>query len=181
MPLLESAQAKLSARVSANNSADPIHHNKLEPAAHLDPGRKGYDVYGAVGFSLHLVPELLLDKQVVAKRLKLQESEVDSAMLRSQQVLMACRRLFQRYAAGVKQLGGETTTTTVIMDDVMPELEPGSVDVCVLVKSQLPLLVGAYEKALGLVQTSSLVDSKDLTVQLRNEMGDIMMLSGSVR
>lgn len=136
-------------------------------------------MYGAVGFSLHLVPDLLLDKEAVAKRLKLQENIVDSDTLRTQQAVMACRRLFQRYAAGLKQLGGGATMTTVMMDDVMPELEPGTVDVRVLVKTQLPLLVGSYEKALRLLQSSDI--SKDLTVQLRNELGDIMMLSGNVR
>ncbi len=179
VPLLESAQAKLSERVAACNSAEPIHHDKLEPAAHLDTGPKGYDLYGVVGFSLHLVPEHLLDKERVAKRLQLQQDRVDSGTLRSQQTLMACRRLFQRYAAGVKQLGG-ASAATVVLDDVMPELEPGSVDVRPLVKSQYPLLVGAYERALRLISTCS-DDSKDLAVQVLNEMGDIMMLSGNMR
>ena len=178
VPLLESAQTKLSERVATTNFNDPIHHNRLEPAAHLDPGPKGYNLYGLVGFSLHLVPAKLLDREAVAMRLKLQENKADMGKLRSQQALMGCRRLYQRYVAGVKQLGG--CSTTVVMDDVVPELETGSVDVCALAKPQVPQLVEAYDKALRIIQTS-LDDSKDLTVQVLNEIGDIMMLAGNVR
>lgn len=181
VPLLESSQTKLSDRVSAHNAAEPVQHDKLEPAAHLDPGPRGYDVYGPIGFSLHMVPEALLDGDLVAQRLKLQEGVVDKAQLRCQQVLMTCRRLFQRYAAGVKQLGGMAVGGgAVILDEILPEFEMGTVDVRALVKPQFPLLVAAYDKALRLIQTS-LDDSKDLVVQVHNEMGDIMMLAGNVR
>lgn len=163
--MLSSAQAMLSDRVSSHKNAEQ--HDKLEPAAHLDPGPKGYDIYGGVGFSLSLVPTLYLDRNEVTKRLGLMRDKApDSDRLTSQHVLVECRRLFQRYAA------------SAAMGEPAANAYPDGLAVCTLNRAQLPLVAAAYDKAIQLLLGSN---EKDLALQAMNELGDVMMLSGNTR
>lgn len=166
--MLSSAQARLSTRVSSHKCPQPLPHDKLEPAAHLDPGPKGYDIYGGVGFSLCLVPKAYLDKKEVSKRVGLMHAEIpDSDKLMSQHVLVECRKLFQRYAAST--ILGEPLAHADTVDAVL--MAP-------LEKARLPLVAAAYDKAIQLLQGAN---EKDLALQAMNELGDVMMLSGNTR
>lgn len=49
-PLLSVARTKLSERLVAHK--DSLERARIHPAAHLDPGPEGYDIYGGVGQSL---------------------------------------------------------------------------------------------------------------------------------
>jgi hypothetical protein len=168
VPVLTSAQVKLSDRVSFHKDAERLQNDKLEPAAHLDPGPKGYNIYGGIGFSLSMVPKVLLDKSELTKRLELMRDEAhsNSSKLMSQHVLVECRRLFQRYAASAAI--GETPVS-IYSDNLA---------VSTLNKAQLPRIAAAYEKAIELLQGAS---ERDLVLQAMNELGDIMMLSGNVK
>ena len=66
VPVLTSAQTKLADRVSRHRGA--VTRDNLEPAAHLDPGPDGYNVYGRVGHALGLV-SVPLDIDSSLKRL----------------------------------------------------------------------------------------------------------------
>lgn len=154
----------------------PAQHDKLEPAAHLEPGPKGYDVYGTVGYSLHLVPDILLDRHEITKRVNLMQNEVeDLSELKCQQVLLECRKLLQRYSAGV---GGFGLTGDTTVDEYPLEISADSAVVPALDRSRVSLVVGAYEKAVKVLEASGM---KDLTVQAMNELGDVLMLAGNLR
>ncbi len=51
-PVLSAAQAKLSQRLAAHKES--LKRTRIHPAAHLDPGPNGYNLYGGVGHSLGL-------------------------------------------------------------------------------------------------------------------------------
>ncbi len=51
-PVLSAAQTKLSQRLAAHK--DDLKRTRIHPAAHLDPGPDGYNLYGGVGHSLGL-------------------------------------------------------------------------------------------------------------------------------
>lgn len=171
-------QARLSGRISSSKhqsthtSTRPL--SRLEPAAHLDPGPKGYDIYGHVGYSLYLVPKLFLDKDEVTKRVeKLCNTVVDSDKLTSQHLLLECRRLFQRYSAGVCHCSHDTSATLRVHS-----ANTETMALSVLEPDQLPLLVSTYEKAIQFLLTSK---ETDLALQAMNELGDVMMLSNNTR
>lgn len=173
MPILSSAQSNLSDRIATHNFSRPIRHEKLEPAAHLDPGPKGYNVYGSVGFSLHLVSDDLLDKEDVLKRVDLLYDKAGGRGEQAcQEILMDCRRLLQRYCAGVKEIA---VSGGGIMEECLDKESPAVAGLC---KPQVSVLVASYDKVLQLLQAAG---KKDLTVQAMNELGDIMMLAGNVK
>lgn len=181
VPVITSAQASLSDRMAAQNFSNPVHHKKLDPAAHLDPGPKGYNVYGAAGFSLNLVPKTYLDQHKVQKRRELLNELVqagDGNERACQSVLLECRRLLQRYCAGARDHGpsmADTEPTNVADGDCLDEDNP---TVPSLSKGQVSVLVTAYSKVLQMLQD---VGNRDLTVQAMNELGDVMMLAGNVK
>ena len=82
--MLTSAQSKLASRLSKVT----VKRVRIEPAAHLDPGPQGYDVYGGVGHALGLtaVPLDAGDRSGRGTR-----GELTSA-----------RQLRMRYLSGVK-------------------------------------------------------------------------------
>lgn len=89
--MLTSSQTKLADRVSKHSGA--VTRDKLEPAAHLDPGPDGYNVYGRVGHALGLV-SVPLDVDSSLKRL----SQCDgSPMQECGKVLSHARRLLMSY------------------------------------------------------------------------------------
>lgn len=64
----------------------------VEPAAHLDPGPDGHDIYGAFGQALARVC-VPLDPQTVLDNLQIEQPTQDGAV----QSLRHCRRLLARY------------------------------------------------------------------------------------
>lgn len=162
VPLLSSAQERLRERVSAHKNANPPVHSKLEPAAHLDPGPRGYDIYGGVGFSLSMVPEAYLDQKAVV----LVRELAASGSFTCQRALVECRRLLQRFAASTS------------LGEPPVNVHGHGLAVSTLGKARLPLVAAAYGKAVQLLQGEG---EGDLAVQAMNELGDIMMISGNVR
>ena len=70
----------------------------LEPAAHLDPGPEGHNIYGGVGHSLAL-SSVPLDTQATLQRL---EGEGGKG---GERTLLHCRRLMVAYLAGANRHG----------------------------------------------------------------------------
>ena len=69
----------------------------LEPAAHLDPGPEGHDVYGGVGHALTLV-SVSLDIRATQQRLEGRGRGAERS-------LSHCRQLLARYLAGINRDG----------------------------------------------------------------------------
>ncbi len=75
----------------------------LEPAAHLDPGPGGHDVYGGVGHSLGL-SSVPLDTLATLQRIKPRDTVEGGGFKPSREhekTLVHCRRLLVRYLAGI--------------------------------------------------------------------------------
>ena len=73
------------------------HTTVLEPAAHLDPGPEGHDIYGGVGHALTLV-SVPLDMQATRQRLEGRDRGTERS-------LSHCRQLLARYLAGINRDG----------------------------------------------------------------------------
>ena len=81
VPVITSAQTKLSVRLSQHqahtkSSSDntPGRGDKFHPAAHLDPGPDGYNIYGKTGHSLTMT-SVPLDTKLSMERLQDQGSD----------------------------------------------------------------------------------------------------------
>ena len=166
--MLSSAQTRLADRIATHKNTERLQSARLEPAAHLDPGPKGYDIYGGVGFSLSSVPKVYLDRGEVKKRVGLMcvKAGPDSDKLTSQHVLVECRRLFKRY------------TASAALGESPVHVYSDGLAASALNKAQLPLIVAAYNKAVRLFLGSN---ENDLAIQAMNELGDVMMLSGDTK
>ena len=73
------------------------HTTVLEPAAHLDPGPEGHNIYGGVGHALTLV-SVPLDMQATRQRLEGRDRGTERS-------LSHCRQLLARYLAGTNRDG----------------------------------------------------------------------------
>lgn len=72
----------------------------VEPAAHLDPGPDGHDIYGPTGQALARVC-VSLDPQTVLDNLQIEQSVKDGAL----HILKHCRSLLARYLSGSSNAG----------------------------------------------------------------------------
>lgn len=180
VPLLNSAQTKLSERISAHREFQPLQHKKLDPAAHLDPGPSGYDVYGGAGFSFQMVPDLLLDNSALVKRAEENAAAIaEQSNFKHQKMLMFCRNFLQRYAAGMRQQRASIGSAAVRASCTpTPDGDTRALGGSVLDRSHLPLVVRAYDKVIQILQDAK---ERDLTVQAMNELGDVMMVSGNIK
>ena len=73
------------------------HTTVLEPAAHLDPGPEGHNIYGGVGHALTLV-SVPLDMQATRQRLEGRDRGTERS-------LSHCRQLLARYLASINRDG----------------------------------------------------------------------------
>ena len=174
VPVLHSAQSKLSQRILSHSHTSPNRQDKIEPAAHLDPGPKGHDVYATVGHSLYLTPSALLDKELANHRIELQEKELTPSKLKSQQMLVQCRGLLQRCIAGIVKSPDGSCEYHI---DVKTH-KKGKVVLPVLMRSQLSFVLTAYDQV---IQQLDALQEKDLMIQAMNELGDVFHISGSTR
>ena len=69
-----------------------VFSSAVEPAAHLDPGPDGHDIYGQVGEALARVC-VPLEPQTVLDNLQIGQPVQDGAM----HMLQRCRNLLARY------------------------------------------------------------------------------------
>ena len=74
-----------------------VHTTVLEPAAHLDPGPEGHNIYGGVGHALTLV-SVPLDMQATRQRLEGRDRGTERS-------LSHCRQLLARYLASINRDG----------------------------------------------------------------------------
>lgn len=98
----------------------------IQPAAHLDPGPDGHDIYGVIGQALARVC-VPLDPQIVLDNLRIEQPNLNGPM----QILKRCR----------KQLAGYLTEISSL-DDHTPLNH----------SSQLPLLISNYNEAIQLLE-----------------------------
>jgi len=160
VPVISLVQSKLAHRVSREKEKTSI-QEKLDPAAHLDPGPKGYNVYGLVGHSLFTVPKNYLEKDLTKGRGMVNENRRQSeGMLdiraKSERNLVRCRTLFQRCIAGVKR------PHLVKDNQQLPELLGGvcgrKVGVSVLSRARLGDLVETYSAVISELVSNGLSD-----------------------
>lgn len=178
--IISSAQSKLSERISTHTIPRCKVEIKLEPAAHLDPGPKGYNVYKTVGHSLYRVLPELTDESQTENRIPIQEKESgNSDRLKCQLGLVRCRRYFQRYMAGIRRpdliahLGDPDSNAVGNSGGNRLVVDP-------LTKPQLPVIASAYDGVLKELQSCRL-ECEDLIPQAMNELGDVILLSGNNR
>ena len=182
---MKSAQTKLLQRVSSHQQGHDT-RVKIDPAAHLDPGPAGHDVYGAVGHSLFRVPAVYLDKDLM-KGQSFTDKHVDRELAEGsedakgrhacQRELAYCRRLVQAYVAGVKRpglvKGGE-----MLLDVTTGRGSGVAADVSELMKVHLHSVVAAYDSVIMKLHSFG---ERELKCQAMNELGDTLMLSGNIR
>ena len=156
------------------------HHTVLEPAAHLDPGPEGHDVYGGVGHALTLV-SVPLDMRATQQRLEGRSRGAERS-------LSHCRQLLARYLAGINRDGEQWIMDSPILRlSLSPSLgsplltgvgahpptssSPPAVDISPLPSAQLPTVIAAYDAAivslLGVKET-------ELAVMAMHELGNVM-------
>lgn len=165
VPVIVSAQTKLTERASKHKKN--VVREKVEPAAHLDPGPEGHNVYGKVGHSLALV-SVPLDTDTVLKRLdeqsKRKGGSEKSSVKDSSRILSRARTLLVRYIAGLKKEENPAIT--------------GDNEISVLLPSQLAIVVSAYDKAIDRLVSRG---ERDLSAQAMNELGDLFHHSGNTK
>ena len=160
VPIIISAQTKLTERTFKHKHT--LLREKVEPAAHLDPGPEGHNIYGKMGHALALV-SVSLDTNTVLKRLNMQQREIGTTNKDCNMMLSHARSLLVRYIAGLKMEG--ENIEECVRDGVLP-------------RSQLAMVVSAYDKAID-----KLVDCGDegLSSQAMNELGDLFQHSGHLK
>ena len=127
-----------------------------------------------MGKSLQKAPSSFLDKQNVLRRTELLYIKAGGKYIRdSHDMLLECRRLFQRYTAGKREVA------TPADDEIMNEMQyKESPSVTCLTEQHVSVLVNAYSKTVEFLQADG---NRDLTVQAMNELGDVMMLAGNLK
>ena len=170
VPVIISAQSKLAVRLSQhqphaknNTTSDPTttaeRGRKIHPAAHLDPGPDGYNIYGKSGhsFALTSVP---LDTKLSMDRLQDQSSK------EGERALNSARSMLSRYCAAqvdqkLKNDSAEAKTESLACPSV-PLTGVSSV-------------VSAYDEAISKLLKSG---QKELVAQAMSELGDVLWHSG---
>ena len=181
MPVISITQSRLASRVNRERERTAI-ASKLEPAAHLDPGPKGYNIYGSVGHSLFTVPAKYLETDLTKGRGLINETRKHTGGATDlsstcEKELVRCRVLFQRYLAGVKRphrVKGSHDFTEELMGAICSK----KVGVSILPPTQLNHIVEAYVSVLPELTSSG---KQELHCQAANELADCYVISGNIR
>ena len=178
--MITSAQLKLAVRLSQHrphtkNSSDNTtteRGDKFHPAAHLDPGPDGYNIYGKTGhsFALTSVP---LDTKLLTERLQGQDSnEGERALSRARSMLSRyCAAQMDQKLKNESAAKGEQTWGSKDDDSVKTE----SFACPVVPLTQASSVVSAYDEAISKLLKSG---QKELAAQAMSELGDVMWHSG---
>lgn len=178
--MIISAQLKLAVRLSqrqphTKNSSDNTTaecRDKLHPAAHLDPGPDGYNIYGKMGhsFALTSVP---LDTKLSMERLQGQGSN------EGERALSRARSMLSRYCAAQidQKLKNDSVAkgkqTWGSKDDDSVKTESFARPTVLL--TQASSVVSFYDEAISKLLKSG---QKELAAQAMNELGDVMWHGG---
>ena len=181
VPVIKLVQARLTSRVEREKKKTTI-EEKLDPAAHLDPGPKGYNVYGVVGHSLFTVPAKYLEEDLTQGRGMVNEQKRRSGgavdcRAKCQKDLVHSRTFFQRYIAGIKRphlVKGECNLLDILEGSVCVK----KVGVSALSRAQLGSIMELYDKIVPELESCGL---HELHCQAINELGDMYILSGNIR
>ena len=180
VPVITSAQSKLAVRLSRHlphtkNSSNNItaeRGDKLHPAAHLDPGPDGYNIYGKTGhsFALTSVP---LDTKLSTERLQGQGSnEGERALSRARSMLSRyCAAQMDHKLKNESVAKGEQTWGSKGDDSVKTE----SLACPTLPLTQASPVVSSYDEAISKLLKSG---QKELAAQAMSELGDVMWHGG---
>ena len=143
----------------------------LDPAAHLDPGPAGHDIYGPTGQALARVC-VPLDPQTVLGNLKIEWPVKNGAT----HILKRCRNLLASYLNGSASTGIYIYHLRVIHFFSIPYVAPE--DACIA-SSQLPLLINSYNEAICQLKDISEACVRELTASARELTASARELTAS--
>ena len=152
--MISSAQTKLANRLAQHNhELNHLPQEKIQPAAHLDPGPEGYNIYGKAGHSLAMT-SVPLDNNETLNRL------TDQRCSESEISLSKARSLLGRYCAG------QVIQRPSSDDSANEKLDCPSAPV-----THLSGVVSAYDEAITKLLKS---ERRELAAQAMSELGDVM-------
>ena len=169
VPVICSAQSKLAHRLAQHSEEMATsQEEKLQPAAHLDPGPDGYNVYGKMGHSL-AITSVPLDTKAMLKRASNRQSRDENEI-----ALSKARSLLAKYTAAQfsqKIRDGRGGDDADSADDELLACPSAPV-------VQVSIVVSAYDEAIA-----KLLDlgKRDGAAQAMSEMGDVMWHCGQIK
>jgi len=163
----------------------------LHPAAHLDPGPSGHDIYGSIGYSL-ILTRLNIDPNQLLKEQSSQRTIPDY-----QRNVCYCRSLLARYlASSLPLLVGQRTSNVVPLLPPPVQASNGVVEVPSISNDQLHVVVEAFTNTISELMLLLSVSSSrrclianleqqeqlsSLKCELMSELGALLMHSGDVK
>ena len=185
VPVITSAQTKLAVRLSQHqshtkNSGDniPGRGDKLHPAAHLDPGPNGYNIYGKTGLSL-VMTSVPLDTKLSMERLQGQGSDEGEKALSRARSMLSCycaAQINQRQKnENLAKEHPPPAPATHQNDDTVKSESFACLSVPL---TQVSSVISAYDEAISKLLKSG---KKELAAQAMSELGDLMWHSGHSR
>ena len=165
--MIHSAQTKLASRLAQHSQdLDSSRQEKIEPAAHLDPGPDGYNIYGRMGHSLALT-SVPLNTISILKRTSDNEisDESEMALTKARSLLARYRtaQLNQNPNNGCDDNGGAESARDEKLEC------PCAPVVCV------SIVVSAFDEAITKLLKSG---KNEAAAQAMSDLGDVMWHSG---
>ena len=164
-------------------------YSGLHPAAHLDPGPCGHDIYGSIGYSL-ILTRLSIDPNQLLK-----EQSSQLIIPDYQRSVCYCRSLLARYlASSLPLLVGQRTSNIVSLLPPPVQATNGVVEVPPISTDQLHTIVEAFTNTIselllcvlfsGWYLIADLEQQDQLSsikCELMSELGALLMHSGDVK
>ena len=169
VPVIISAQFKLSNRLADHaQEMAASKKEKLQPAAHLDPGPDGYNIYGKMGHSLAITSVPLDIKTTLKRASDIRNSDEGEISLSK------ARSLLGRYCAA--QLRQKTINDGSHGNgDIADSAEYDLADCPATPVVQVSIVVSAFDKAVTTLLNSG---KKEGAAQAMSELGDLLWHCG---
>lgn len=116
----------------------------LHPAAHLDPGPTGHNIYGSVGYAL-----VLTRFSTDPGQLPNGGQTIPDVIPDYQRSVCHCRSLMARYLASTVPALATQKAYTVVSLDTPPRKITSAVELAPLSSDHLHVIVQAYSNAIG--------------------------------
>lgn len=116
----------------------------IHPAAHLDPGPTGHDIYGSAGYALVLTRYSTDPSQLLNG-----EQMIPDVILDHQRSVCHCRSLMARYLASTVPALATHKTYAVISSDPPSRKITSVVELLPVSSDQLHIVVEAYSNAIS--------------------------------
>ena len=177
VPVITSAQTKLATRLSQHSRQQPhkkdsnnddTRKDKLHPAAHLDPGPEGYNIYGKMGHSLALTA-VPLDTRLTMDRLKGQGLD------EGERALSKARSMLSRYCATEMDQKHKNVNSAKEYPQQTQSDDSSKIECPSMPLTQVSSVVSAYDEAIIKLLKSG---KKELTAQAMSELGDVAWHGG---